>query len=143
VISADDQECCAPLAGEPAPPGRAEELAPLFKALADPMRAALTGRSITIPGLGSHSPQGDLRFADVLLPNAGADVTITPESVTVTGPPNADLHGITVNMQCRSRTSLGCRALGRGSGHGPGGMEERRWRGSLVGRGSGILVRHR
>jgi 3-phosphoshikimate 1-carboxyvinyltransferase len=34
----------------------------------------------------------------------GADVTITPESVTVTGPANADLGGITVNMRDISDT---------------------------------------
>jgi 3-phosphoshikimate 1-carboxyvinyltransferase len=65
--------------------------------------AALTGRTITIPGLGSNALQGDLRFADVLS-RMGADVTITPESVTVTGPANADLHGITVNMRDISDT---------------------------------------
>ena len=64
--------------------------------------AALTGRSVTIPGLGSHSMQGDLRFAGVLS-LMGADVTITPESVTVTGPA-AGLHGITVNMRDISDT---------------------------------------
>jgi 3-phosphoshikimate 1-carboxyvinyltransferase len=65
--------------------------------------AALTGRSITIPGLGSHSLQGDLRFADVLS-RMGADVTITPESVTVTGPADLGVHGVTVNMRDISDT---------------------------------------
>jgi 3-phosphoshikimate 1-carboxyvinyltransferase len=65
--------------------------------------AALTGRSITIPGLGSHALQGDVRFADVLS-QMGADVTVTPESVTVTGHANAGLHGITVNMRDISDT---------------------------------------
>jgi len=35
------QECCAPLAREPISPGGADELAPLFKAVADPMRLRL------------------------------------------------------------------------------------------------------
>ncbi len=65
--------------------------------------AALTGRSITIPGLGSHSRQGDLRFAGVLA-RMGADVTMTAEGVTVTGPPSAGLHGVTVNMRDFSDT---------------------------------------
>src|SRR3984957_4176347 len=65
--------------------------------------AALTGRSVTIPGLGSRALQGDLRFADVLS-RMGADVTITPESVTLTGAANAGLHGITVNMRDISDT---------------------------------------
>jgi 3-phosphoshikimate 1-carboxyvinyltransferase len=65
--------------------------------------AALTGRSITIPGLGSHALQGDVRFADVLS-QMGADVTVTPESVTVTGPADAGLRGVTVNMRDISDT---------------------------------------
>jgi 3-phosphoshikimate 1-carboxyvinyltransferase len=65
--------------------------------------AALTGRSVTIQGLGSQALQGDLRFADVLF-RMGADVTITSESVTVAGPASADLHGITVNMRDISDT---------------------------------------
>ena len=65
--------------------------------------AALTGRSITIPGLGAHSRQGDLRFAHVLS-LMGADVTVTPQSVTVTGPAGAGLHGVTVNMRDISDT---------------------------------------
>ena len=64
--------------------------------------AALTGRSVTIRGLGSHSLQGDVRFADVLS-QMGADVTVTGESVTVTGA-DAGLHGITVNMRDISDT---------------------------------------
>ena len=41
VIPADGKQCCAPLACEPLPPAGAEELAPLFKALADPVRLRL------------------------------------------------------------------------------------------------------
>ena len=41
VIPAAGTECCAPLAREPLPQTGAEELAPLFKALADPMRLRL------------------------------------------------------------------------------------------------------
>lgn len=41
VIPAAETECCAPLAREPLPQTGAEELAPLFKALADPMRLRL------------------------------------------------------------------------------------------------------
>src|SRR5690348_14679249 len=35
------QECCAPLTAEPLSPAGADELAPLFKAVADPMRLRL------------------------------------------------------------------------------------------------------
>jgi ArsR family transcriptional regulator len=41
VIPADGKECCAPLARAPLPQAGADELAPLFKALADPMRLRL------------------------------------------------------------------------------------------------------
>jgi ArsR family transcriptional regulator len=41
VIQDGEGECCAPLACEPLSPGGAGELAPLFKALADPVRLRL------------------------------------------------------------------------------------------------------
>jgi ArsR family transcriptional regulator len=41
VIEPAAGECCAPLAGEPLPQAGAEELASLFKAVADPMRLRL------------------------------------------------------------------------------------------------------
>jgi len=41
VIPVDGEECCAPLACEPLPQAGADELAPLFKALADPARLRL------------------------------------------------------------------------------------------------------
>jgi 3-phosphoshikimate 1-carboxyvinyltransferase len=47
--------------------------------------AALTGRTLTVPGLGSHSLQGDLRFVDVLA-RMGASVELSEEGTTVTGP---------------------------------------------------------
>ncbi|MHA6762959.1 3-phosphoshikimate 1-carboxyvinyltransferase [Streptacidiphilus sp. PAMC 29251] len=63
--------------------------------------AALTGRTVTVPGLGSDSLQGDIRFADVLR-QMGAEVSLTPDSVTVTGPER--LRGVTVNMRDISDT---------------------------------------
>jgi len=65
--------------------------------------AAVTGRSVTVPGLGSASLQGDLRFAHVLA-RMGADVALTENSVTVTGPSGGHLAGITVNMRDISDT---------------------------------------
>jgi ArsR family transcriptional regulator, arsenate/arsenite/antimonite-responsive transcriptional repressor len=41
VTPVNETQCCAPLAREPLPQAGAEELAPLFKALADPMRLRL------------------------------------------------------------------------------------------------------
>src|SRR5207249_4075559 len=46
--------------------------------------AALCGRTVTIPGLGSDSVQGDVRFADVLR-SYGADVTVAADSITARG----------------------------------------------------------
>ncbi|MGW0465463.1 3-phosphoshikimate 1-carboxyvinyltransferase [Streptomyces sp. NPDC003027] len=46
--------------------------------------AAITGTSVTVPGLGRGSLQGDLRFTDVLA-RAGARVESTEEATTVTG----------------------------------------------------------
>lgn len=63
--------------------------------------AALTGRTVTVPGLGVGAMQGDLAFVDVLAA-MGADVTVGPDSTTVTG---ADrLRGVTVNMRDISDT---------------------------------------
>ncbi|RAG82324.1 3-phosphoshikimate 1-carboxyvinyltransferase [Streptacidiphilus pinicola] len=63
--------------------------------------AALTGNSVTVPGLGTDSLQGDLRFAEVLR-EMGADVSITAEGTTVTG--TGGLRGVTVNMRDISDT---------------------------------------
>jgi len=65
--------------------------------------AALTGRSVTIPGLGADSLQGDIRFAQVLA-QMGADVALTDDSVTVTGAADGRLKGVTVTMRDISDT---------------------------------------
>ncbi|MTE18072.1 3-phosphoshikimate 1-carboxyvinyltransferase [Streptomyces sp. TRM43335] len=46
--------------------------------------AAVTGRSVTVPGLGRGSLQGDLRFVEVLR-RMGSRVEITDTATTVTG----------------------------------------------------------
>ena len=63
--------------------------------------AAVTGRTVTIPRLGSRSLQGDVGFADVLR-QMGADVETTEDAVSVTGPDR--LSGITINMRDISDT---------------------------------------
>jgi 3-phosphoshikimate 1-carboxyvinyltransferase len=63
--------------------------------------AALTGNTVTVPGLGTDSLQGDLQFAEVLR-QMGAEVAITPEGTTVTG--TGRLRGVTVNMRDISDT---------------------------------------
>ena len=63
--------------------------------------AALTGNTVTVPGLGTGSLQGDIRFAQVLQ-SMGADVRVGAGSVTVTG--TGGLSGIDVNMRDISDT---------------------------------------
>ncbi|MGW2182927.1 3-phosphoshikimate 1-carboxyvinyltransferase [Streptomyces sp. NPDC001732] len=63
--------------------------------------AALTGREITVPGLGTDALQGDLRFVDVLR-RMGAEVCVTKESTTVRS--DGKLAGVTVNMRDISDT---------------------------------------
>lgn len=54
--------------------------------------AAVTGRTVTVPGLGTGSLQGDLRFARVL-ESTGARVVVGPHSTAVTGPAGGRLTG--------------------------------------------------
>lgn len=63
--------------------------------------AALTGRSATVPGLGTDALQGDLRFVDVLR-RMGAQVETTADATTVTG--TGGLSGLTVTMRDISDT---------------------------------------
>jgi 3-phosphoshikimate 1-carboxyvinyltransferase len=65
--------------------------------------AAVTGRSVTVPGLGSQALQGDLRFADVLA-QMGAEVSMSADSLTVTGAAGGRLGGLTVSMRDISDT---------------------------------------
>ncbi|MFJ8054165.1 3-phosphoshikimate 1-carboxyvinyltransferase [Streptomyces luteogriseus] len=58
--------------------------------------AAVTGQSVTVPGLTADSLQGDLRFAEVLA-RAGARVDIGGAATTVTGGPELR-GGFTVDM---------------------------------------------
>ncbi|MEU9623794.1 3-phosphoshikimate 1-carboxyvinyltransferase [Streptomyces sp. NPDC087228] len=63
--------------------------------------AALTGREITVPGLGTDALQGDLRFVDVLR-RMGAEVHTTAGSTTVRS--TGSLGGLTVAMRDISDT---------------------------------------
>lgn len=63
--------------------------------------AALTGREVTVPGLGEDALQGDLGFVDVLR-RMGAEVRTTAGSTTVCS--TGRLHGLTVNMRDISDT---------------------------------------
>ena len=70
--------------------------------------AAITGGRVKIPGLGSSSPQGDLRFAEVLQ-EMGCDVEITPGSTRVIGPDR--LRGVDVDMNAFSDTMMTLAAI--------------------------------
>jgi 3-phosphoshikimate 1-carboxyvinyltransferase len=70
--------------------------------------AAVTGGRVRIPGLGSSSPQGDLRFAGVLR-DMGCRVEIAPHSVEVIGPDR--LQGIEVDMNAFSDTMITLAAI--------------------------------
>lgn len=63
--------------------------------------AALTGREVTVPGLGAGALQGDLAFVDVLH-RMGARVDIGTDATTVTG--TGTLRGITTTMRDISDT---------------------------------------
>ena len=70
--------------------------------------AAATGGRVTIPGLGSSSPQGDLRFAEVL-ERMGCAVEILEDRVTVAGPQR--LRGVEVDMNPFSDTMITLAAI--------------------------------
>lgn len=63
--------------------------------------AALTGREVTVPGLGRGALQGDLQFVEVLR-RMGAGVRVGDAGTTVSG--TGKLRGITVNMRDISDT---------------------------------------
>jgi 3-phosphoshikimate 1-carboxyvinyltransferase len=70
--------------------------------------AAVTGGRVRIPGLGSSSPQGDLRFAGVLR-DMGCRVDITPDFIEVQGPNR--LQGVEVDMNAFSDTMITLSAI--------------------------------
>jgi ArsR family transcriptional regulator, arsenate/arsenite/antimonite-responsive transcriptional repressor len=79
VIDARADECCAPLAREPLPQAGADELAPLFKAVADPMRLRLL--SLIACHDGGESCVCDLLEAfDVTAPSVSYHLKILREA---------------------------------------------------------------
>ncbi len=79
VIGPGEGECCAPLAREPLSPGGADELAPLFKAVADPMRLRLL--SLIACHDGGESCVCDLTAAfDVTAPTISYHLRILREA---------------------------------------------------------------
>lgn len=73
--------------------------------------AAVTGRSVTVPGLGTGSLQGDLGFVEVLR-RTGAHVEVTEAATTVTGRRDGVLAGgFAVDMGDISDTFMTLAAL--------------------------------
>src|SRR5215216_553430 len=70
--------------------------------------AAVAGGRVRIPGLGSSSPQGDLRFAGVLH-DMGCRVEITSDFIEVQGPDR--LQGVEVDMNAFSDTMITLSAI--------------------------------
>ena len=63
--------------------------------------AAICGGSVRIDGLGANSIQGDIGFVDVLA-RMGSTVSVSPDSITVTGGP---IHGIQADFRDISDTA--------------------------------------
>lgn len=79
VVPGDGKECCAPLACQPLRSAAAEELAPLFKALADPVRLRLL--SLIACHAGGESCVCDLLDAfDVTAPSVSYHLKILREA---------------------------------------------------------------
>jgi 3-phosphoshikimate 1-carboxyvinyltransferase len=74
--------------------------------------AAVTGGRVKIPGLGSASTQGDLRFAEVLR-DMGCRVEIPSDSIEIEGPSEGTsrLRGVDVDMNAFSDTMMTLAAI--------------------------------
>jgi 3-phosphoshikimate 1-carboxyvinyltransferase len=70
--------------------------------------AAVTGGHVRVPGLGSRSSQGDLRFAGVL-EQMGCDLDLGEDHVEITGP--EILRGVEVDMGSFSDTMMTLAAI--------------------------------
>src|SRR5215212_532597 len=103
-------EACGRFAVEPATyTARTHEVEPDASGASYFMAAAaVTGGRVRMPGLGSASPQGDLRFAEVLR-DMGCNVEIRPECVEVIGPDR--LRGVEVDMNAFSDTMITLAAI--------------------------------
>jgi ArsR family transcriptional regulator, arsenate/arsenite/antimonite-responsive transcriptional repressor len=104
VIAAGDEECCAPLAREPLPQPGADELAPLFKALADPMRLRLL--SLIACHDGGESCVCDLLDAfDVTAPSVSYHLKILREAGLVSSQRRGTWVYYRVNPEVMARMS--------------------------------------
>ena len=103
-VSADGAECCAPLACEPLPESGAEELASLFKAVADPMRLRLL--SLIACHEGGESCVCDLTAAfDVTAPTISYHLRILREAGLISAERRGTWVYYRVNPQVMARMS--------------------------------------
>jgi ArsR family transcriptional regulator len=104
VIGTDSGVCCAPLAREPLSPGGADELAPLFKAIADPMRLRLL--SLIACHDGGESCVCDLTAAfDVTAPTVSYHLRILREAGLISAERRGTWVYYRVNPQVMARMS--------------------------------------
>ena len=66
--------------------------------------AALCGGTVRVEGLGSHSIQGDVQFAEVL-GEMGAEVTVSDDAIAVGAPPSGTLHAGSFDLRDFSDTA--------------------------------------
>ena len=104
VIDAGTMPCCEPLAREPLSPGGADELAPLFKAVADPMRLRLL--SLIACHEGGESCVCDLTAAfDVTAPTVSYHLRILREAGLISAERRGTWVYYRVNPQVMARMS--------------------------------------
>ena len=104
VISPESGACCEPLAREPLSPGGADELAPLFKAIADPMRLRLL--SLIACHDGGESCVCDLTAAfDVTAPTVSYHLRILREAGLISAERRGTWVYYRVNPQVMARMS--------------------------------------
>jgi ArsR family transcriptional regulator, arsenate/arsenite/antimonite-responsive transcriptional repressor len=104
LVDADQVPCCEPLAREPLPQAGAEELAPLFKALADPVRLRLL--SLIACHDGGESCVCDLLDAfDMTAPSVSYHLKILREAGLVSSERRGTWVYYRVNPQVMARMS--------------------------------------
>ena len=104
VIEADQGQCCAPLACEPLPEAGADELAALFKAVADPVRLRLL--SLIACHEGGESCVCDLLEAfDVTAPSVSYHLKILREAGLISSERRGTWVYYRVNPEVMARMS--------------------------------------
>ncbi|HEX4833500.1 MAG TPA: metalloregulator ArsR/SmtB family transcription factor [Trebonia sp.] len=127
AVGPDRVPCCEPLVREPLPPAGADELAPLFKALADPMRLRLL--SLVACHDGGESCVCDLLAAfDVTAPSVSYHLKVLREAGLISSERRGTWVYYRVNPEVMARMSavLAPRPAGlAGEGRLPSGAQDR------------------